>query len=331
MAGAVEQGDDRADGVRGSPATAAGPTAVLIAGPTASGKSGLALAIAEQTGGTIINADSMQVYRDLRVLTARPAVEDEARCPHRLYGHVDGADAYSAGRWVREAAAAIAAERAAGRLPIVVGGTGLYFLALLDGLSPIPEVPDPIRARWRTEAETVGAAGLHRLLAERDTAMAERLAPTDAQRIVRALEVLEATGRSLAYWQALPRQPVLAAEATLRLVVTPDRAALYRACDARLETMVAEGALDEVAALMERQLDPGLPVMRALGVAPFARHLRGECDLAAALGAAQLETRQYVKRQLTWLRRHMIAWTSVRTQLLETETGRIVALIKAVG
>lgn len=341
------------------------PAAILIAGPTASGKSGLALALAERLDGTIVNADSMQVYRDLRVLTARPSAADEARVPHRLYGHVDGAEAYSAGRWVREAADVIAAEQAAGRLPIVVGGTGLYFMALLDGLSPIPEVPEAIRARWRAEAGASGAAGLHRRLAELDPAMAARLAPTDAQRVTRALEVLDATGRSLAHWQALPRQPVLAAERTVRLVVSPDREALYHACDVRLVQMVlpappssgrageggmgehpplrsppppasahegkglGSGALDEVAALMARRLDTGLPVMRALGVAPLARHLAGEIGLDEALAAAQLETRHYVKRQLTWLRRHMIMWGPVETKQMITRADEIVALIKA--
>ncbi len=312
--------------MRGAAARAA---AILIAGPTASGKSALALALAERLGGTIVNADSMQVYGDLRILTARPSAAEEARLPHALYGHVDGAEAYSVGRWLADATAALAQGCAAGRLPIVVGGTGLYFKALLEGLSPIPPIPDAIRSEWRGRGEVEGAAALHRLLAERDPVMAARLAASDTQRLVRAHEVLSATGRSLADWQRMPGEPVLEAAAALRLVVSPEREALYARCDARLAGMLSLGALDEVARLMARQLDPALPVMRALGVAPLARHLSGECDRGAALAAAQRETRHYVKRQLTWLRRNMIAWLAVETKEIEREADRIVALVQS--
>ncbi len=216
--------------------------AILIAGPTASGKSAFALDLAEKKGGVVINADSMQVYRDLRILTARPTPEDEARAPHRLYGHVPGSEAYSAARFADEASRAIADVRALGRVPIIVGGTGLYFKALLEGLSPVPPVPDDVRAHWRGEADRLGAAALHAVLAHRDPVMAGRLKATDPQRMVRALEVLEATGRSLADWHETPGQPVLQEAETERFVLMPERDELYRRCDARFEAMMAAGA-----------------------------------------------------------------------------------------
>lgn len=284
------------------------PAAILIAGPTASGKSGLALALAERLGGVVINADSMQVYAELRVLTARPSDEDCARVPHRLYGHVPAREAYSAGRFIIEAAAAIAEAQAAGLVPIIAGGTGLYFKALLEGLAPIPAIPDPIRAHWRAEGERNGAEALHAMLASRDPVMARRLRATDTQRIVRALEVLEATGRSLAEWQALPGEPVLPVPETLRLVVEIERDELYRRCDARFDTMLAGGALDEAAGLAALRLDPALPSMRALGAAPLMQLIGGRMPREEAAAAGKAETRQYAKRQLTWLRRHMISW-----------------------
>lgn len=290
------------------------PLAILIAGPTASGKSALALALAEERGGAVINADSMQVYRELSVLTARPSPADEARAPHLLYGHVPGREAYSAARFMSEAARAITDVRQRGLMPIVVGGTGLYFKALLEGLSPIPQIPDEIRGFWRREADRVGAAELHATLAARDPVMAARLRPTDPQRVVRALEVLEATGRSLAEWQAVPGTPVLAAEHCERLVVLPDRDALCRRCDQRFDAMMEHGALEEVAALRDLNLDPDLPVMRALGVKPLLAHLAGALSRDEALEQSKVETRQYAKRQVTWLRGNMIAWNQISTQ-----------------
>ena len=215
---------------------------ILIAGPTASGKSALAIELALRHGGTVINADSMQVYRDLRVLTARPTPADEARVPHALFGHVDGADAYSTGRWVEDARAAISAAHAAGRTAIVVGGTGLYFKALTEGLAPIPPIPAATRAHWRREVLRLGAGPAHALLARRDPETARRLEPTDSQRIARALEVLDATGRSLAAWQQEPARPVVDAEAAERIVLLPPRAELHRRCDARFVAMVDAGA-----------------------------------------------------------------------------------------
>lgn len=290
------------------------PYAILISGPTASGKSAMALELAERFSGTVINADSMQVYRDLKVLTARPDAADEARAPHALYGFVDAADAYSAGRFAVDAAGAIAIARQQGRVPVVVGGTGLYFKALLEGLSPIPPIPVAIRARWRGESERVDAADLHDVLAARDPVMAARLSPTDPQRIVRALEVLEATGRSLAEWQAVPGEPILRESQTERLVVLPDRDELYRRCDARFERMLDEGALEEVRALAARKLDSNLPAMRALGVRPLMQLIAGKIDRATAIAVGQAETRQYAKRQITWLKRNMSAWKMVSAQ-----------------
>jgi tRNA dimethylallyltransferase len=294
------------------------PRPILIAGPTASGKSGLALALAERRGGTVINADSMQVYRELSLLTARPGAEDEARAPHVLYGHVSGAEAYSAGRYAADAAAAIAAAQAAGRVPIVVGGTGLYFWALLEGLSPIPAADPGVRAFWRAEAGRRPAPELHALLATRDPETAARLRPTDPQRIVRALEVLDSTGRSLAEWQRQPGRPVLVEAATERLLVLPERASHGARMDARFDAMMAGGALDEVRRLMALGLSSELPIMRALGIPPLAAHLAGALSLDEAVATAKSDTRKYAKRQLTWLRRNMITWIVSNPQYMES-------------
>ncbi|MFT3730459.1 MAG: tRNA (adenosine(37)-N6)-dimethylallyltransferase MiaA [Hyphomicrobium sp.] len=301
---------------------------ILIAGPTASGKSALALAIAERAGGTVINADSMQVYSELRVLTARPSAEDEARAPHALYGFVPAREAYSAGRFVRDAAEAIAQARRAGRRPIIVGGTGLYFKALLEGLSPIPEVREDVRAYWRNEAAGYGAEALHQELSRRDPVMAARLQPSDVQRIVRALEVLESSGRSLAEWQALKGGPVLREAETFRFVVSVERAELHARADQRFARMIDEGAMAEVRALSDMQLDEGLPAMRAIGVKPLIRYSRGEVDLGGAVEAAQAETRQYIKRQETWLKSHMISWMPVKTKEMERSMRDIFAFIQ---
>lgn len=301
--------------------------AVLIAGPTASGKSALALALAERLNGVVINADSMQVYRELAVLTARPTPAEEARAPHLLYGHVPAHEAYSAGRFVREAGQAIADVRRRGQVPIIVGGTGLYFKALTEGLAAIPPVPAAIRAHWRARAAEIGAARLHEELAARDPAMANRLAPTDLQRITRALEVWEATSRSLADWQAMAATPTPGLERALRLVVEVDRGELYRRCNERFAAMVEAGAREEVRALLALGLDPGLPAMRALGVRPLAAAIRGEIGLEAAVAGGAGETRQYAKRQLTWLRRNMIAWNIVPSQEIERMLATILPFI----
>lgn len=291
-----------------------GQPAILIAGPTASGKSAFALETAERLGGVVINADSMQVYRELRILTARPSKADEALVPHLLYGHVPGREAYSAARFIEEAGLAIKGARARGLVPVIVGGTGLYFKALLEGLSPIPPIPDDIRNHWRAEAERVGAAVLHDVLAARDPVMAGRLRPTDAQRIVRALEVLEGTGRSLAEWHEIPGEPVLRESETLRFVMSVERRELHRRCEARFEAMMKAGAVEEVAALAALGFDPSLPVMRALGVAPLLDLIAGKASRRDAVERAKAETRQYVKRQVTWICGNMSAWDLIETK-----------------
>jgi tRNA dimethylallyltransferase len=300
---------------------------ILIAGPTASGKSALALAVAERVDGMIINADSMQVYRELRVLTARPSSADEARVPHALYGSVSASDPYSAGRFVKDAADAIARAQAIERRPIIVGGTGLYFKALLEGLSPIPEVHDDVRAYWRDAAARRGAEALHAELVQRDPIMAARLDPSDAQRIVRALEVLQSSGRSLAYWQSLKGEPVLREAETLRLQIRVDRAELHARADARFAKMIENGAIEEARSLLGMQLDSGLPAMRAIGVRPLLRVLSGDTKLEAAIADAQAETRQYIKRQDTWLKRNMISWKSFDMKYMESSMREIFAFI----
>ncbi len=303
------------------------PRAILIAGPTASGKSAVALALAEHLGGTVINADSMQVYRELAILTARPKPSELARAPHELYGFVPGREAYSAARYGEDARAAIERAWTQGRVPIVVGGTGLYFTVLLEGLSPVPAIPEAVRSRWRTEGARLGAGRLHTILAERDPVAAERLGPTDTQRIVRALEVLEATGRSLAEWHEEPGRPVLGAETALRFVVAPERETLYRRCDVRFEAMIAAGAIEEAEALARLDLDPELPILRALGVRPLLQHIAGELGREEAVEMAKAETRSYAKRQMTWARSKMRAWNSISEQEMERIESLIVSFI----
>ena len=282
--------------------------AILIAGPTASGKSGAGLELAARFGGTVINADSMQVYSELRLLTARPSEADEARVPYRLYGTVPAAEAYSVGRWLGDVAGAMAEAHKEGRLPILVGGTGLYFKALTEGLAPVPDIPAEIRAHWRERSEQLGRNSLHAELAARDPAMAARVSPADPQRIVRALEVIDATGVSLAEWQGGNAMPLLAPGDALRLVIAPEREPLYATIDARFDRMIEDGALDEVRAFLGLELDPGLPAMRAHGVRELAAYLSGALTREEAVANAKTESRRYAKRQMTWLRRFMSDW-----------------------
>jgi tRNA dimethylallyltransferase len=284
------------------------PGTILIAGPTASGKSALALAVAERHGGVIVNADSMQVYRDLRIITARPSVAEEARVPHRLYGHVDAAENYSVGRWCQDVRAVLQDVRRDGRLPILVGGTGLYFKALTQGLSAIPPTPADVRAAVRARCDAEGVAALHAELARRDPAMAARLKPGDGMRIARALEVLEATGRSLADWHRDGLPAILDPDEALKIFLVVDRAELYRRIDGRFDAMLAAGALDEVKGLAARSLDPLLPGMKAHGVPWLRRHLAGEISLEAAAAGGKQDTRRYTKRQATWFRNQMPGW-----------------------
>ncbi|MGF1619669.1 MAG: tRNA (adenosine(37)-N6)-dimethylallyltransferase MiaA [Rhodomicrobiaceae bacterium] len=283
----------------------------LIAGPTASGKSALAAHIAREHGGIVVNADSMQVYKDLRLLTARPSEEEEAAVPHRLYGFRAAEAPYSVAAWLADLEPLVAEARAGGPPLVITGGTGLYFKALLEGLSPVPEIPEDIRRFWRAEAVDKGSAALHGVLQARDPAMAERLPPSDPQRIVRALEVLDASGKSLREWQASAGTPLIDANEADRIHVCPLRETLYARCDARLDRMVENGAVDEVRRLQVRGLDPSLPVMRALGVRSFLAYLDGLFDWEAALVDAKTETRRYAKRQMTWARRNMMSWNTI--------------------
>jgi tRNA dimethylallyltransferase len=301
------------------------PRAILIAGPTASGKSALALALAERLGGVVINADAMQVYRDLHIITARPSPQDEARAPHRLYGHVDAADNYSVGRWCRDAGAALDAAARDRCCPILVGGTGLYFKALTQGLSAVPPTPPEIRAAVRARGDAEGVAALHAELNRRDPAAAARLRPGDRMRIARALEVLEATGRPLADWHRGGMPAVLDPEAAVKVFLAVDRAELGRRIDARFDAMLAAGALEEVRALSARGLDPMLPAMKAHGVPWLLRHLAGEITLAAAAEGGKRDTKRYTKRQVTWFRHQMPGWTWIAPERAENAVLAAVA------
>lgn len=290
------------------------PRLALIAGPTASGKSALAIAVAERHDGVVINADSAQVYRDLRVLTARPSAEDEARVPHRLFGHVDGADSYSAARWASEAAREIDAAHAAGKLPVLVGGTGLYLRTLLDGIAPVPEIDPQIREAVRA----LPVPEAHAALAVLDPPAAARLAPADTTRVARALEVVRSTGKPLADWQAARSGGIGDRVALAALVLLPDRDWLMARCDARAAAMFADSARAEVAALRDRpDIAPAAPIRRAIGVPELTAVLAGEMTEDQALDLTCVATRQYAKRQYTWFRNQPPAcWR--RSHALET-------------
>lgn len=286
------------------------PSAILIAGPTASGKSALAIRIAQAVGGVVVNADSMQVYRDLRIITARPTLEEEASVEHCLFGHVDAAVNYSVGLWLADAASAIADIQASGRAPVLVGGTGMYFKALTQGLSDIPAVPEDVRARVRAQAVGLSAQDIHARLAAGDPLTASHLRPTDPQRNLRALEVFEATGQPLASFQGRRQAPMLAAGTWRAIFLAPERAELHRRIDARFDAMMEQGALEEVRALGARGLDPLLPAMRAHGVPGLLAWLGGEQSQGwvtreAAVERGKADTRRYSKRQFTFARHQL--------------------------
>lgn len=280
-------------------------SAILIAGPTASGKSALAISLAARLGGVVVNADSMQVYRDLAILTARPEPRDMALAPHLLFGDVDGAVNYSVGCYLEDAGSALMRLREQDALPVFVGGTGLYFKALTQGLSDIPKVPEEVRAVVRARAQGLPPAALHAELAACDPLTAQRLRPSDPQRILRALEVFAATGQSLASFQKLKQTPLLDAEQCLAVFLAPERDVLHAAIDHRFDLMMSRGALAEVEALRRRQLDPALPVMRAHGVPHLLAHLDGRLPLAEAVRLGKSDTRQYAKRQFTFVRHQL--------------------------
>jgi tRNA dimethylallyltransferase len=279
--------------------------AILIAGPTASGKSALALDLAERKGGVIVNTDSMQGYSVLDVLTARPVAADLARAPHFLYGHVHPATAYSTGAWLRDVMKLIDDGTLSGRPGIFVGGTGLYFRAWAEGISEMPDIPQRVRDRWRYELKEQGAVKLHGLLLREDSATAMTLKPTDSQRIVRALEVLDASGRSIREWQAERGQPLIDRETARFFVIEPDRTALVGRIEKRFDQMLDKGALDEVKRLSALGLDPELPAMKAIGVRELHAAMAGEIGFPEAIERAKIATRQYSKRQTTWFRHQL--------------------------
>ena len=280
-------------------------SAILIAGPTASGKSGLALELAAACRGYIVNTDSMQIYDVLNVLTARPDANALAAVEHHLYGHVHPAQDYSTGRWMADVSALIASPALLGRTPVFVGGTGLYFRALTGGISQMPDVPGEVRASWRLRLAQEGPEALHPLLAEADPQAAARIKPQDGQRIARALEIYEASGKPISHWQGVQSAPLIDVHRADRILLLPDRAVLAARIATRLRQMVDHGALEEVKALIGLDLDPALPAMKAIGVPDFAAHLRGETDLEKALEMAAISTKQYAKRQSTWFRNQL--------------------------
>ncbi len=305
------------------PESALPETVVLIAGPTASGKSALALALAQRLGAEVINADSMQIYRDLRVLTARPSPDDEAASPHRLYGVLDGAERCSAGRFADLAAAALKACARRARPALIVGGTGLYFRALTDGLSPMPDVPAAILVSVRGRLEREGAGALHDSLARRDPASAALVPASDPQRLTRALGLLEATGHGLAHWQGLPGRPIVA-RPSVSVVLDAPRPWLADRAARRFAMMLEGGAVEETQALLARRLDAGLPIMKAVGVREIAGWLDGRWDRAAALEQGCTATRQYIKRQTTWFRHQMTRWCRLDATKLPQQNAVVV-------
>ncbi len=297
------------------------PDAILIAGPTASGKSALAVRLAERLGGAVINADAMQIYRELPILSARPTLDEEAKAPHYLYGCASVFEPFSVGRWLDLAQAALGDVRAKGLLPIVTGGTGLYFAALLNGLSPIPEIHASIRVEARQKLAVLGNDRFYAELRERDPVMAARLNIGDGQRLVRAWEVIEATGQSLAEWQMLKGTPVLTGSLA-RFVLKPNRDWLLDRITRRFEAMMVQGALDEVRAL--GALSSELPGARALGVPQLMAHLQGKMTQEDAVAQAVIDTRRYAKRQMTWFRHQMPDWTFIE----RSEVGEMLAVIE---
>ncbi len=300
---------------------------VVVAGPTASGKSTLALALAERFDGTVINADSMQLYHELDILTDRPGQEALARAPHILYGVVGAAERCSAGQWRTMAGAEIERARRERGVAIVTGGTGLYLRALTAGLADIPDIPPTIRRAARAHLVAVGAAGIHAELAGRDPVMAARLKATDGQRLARAWEVLEATGQSLAEWQDAPDQAPPANWRFFSIRLMPPREAVYAACDARFDRMMGRGALEEARALAALGLDPGLPAMKAVGVPPLIRFIDGEITLEEAHQLAERDTRRFARRQMTWFRNQLTPTLSLSAQYSESLNSIIFPLI----
>jgi len=283
------------------------PEFILIAGPTASGKSAYAINLARQYNGLIINTDSMQVYRQLRIITARPDEQEVQQCPHLLYGHMDGREPYSVALWLNEAEQALELARKEGKTPIFVGGTGLYFKGLTEGLSPVPVLDPQIRQKWRNymsseiSDDSHDARSLHRELVKRDPVAAEQLRASDHQRLIRALEVIDSTGKSILEWQALNKgQALITGDRVQKVLLMPERSQLHGRINARFDKMVATGALEEVNLLLDQGVGSSMPIMKAIGVPQFAKFLSGEISSDEAVARAKAATRQYAKRQSTW-------------------------------
>ena len=289
---------------------------LIIAGPTASGKSAVALMLAKKLNGAIINADSMQIYKDLPIVTACPSAADYAAAPHHLYQHMDGSVRCSVALWLKLAARAVAEVRAAGQMPILVGGTGMYLNAAIHGISPIPEVSDEVHQKAQSDLDTYGGAAVKEMLQSLDPVLADRLEAGDSQRLVRALGVARQTGTPLSSWQKLPGEGQIEGK-IVTMAILPDRADVYAAIDRRFAQMMGEGGIAEVEQLLARQLDPSLPVMKALGVSAVAVYLRGEYNVEQAIYLAQRDSRHYAKRQMTWIRNNFIANISFKEKLSE--------------
>ena len=304
--------------------------AILIHGPTASGKTALSIDLAEKLGGEIINADSMQVYKDLNVLTARPSEDELKMAPHHLFGQVDAEVRYSTGKWMEDAKRKINSIQKRGNIPIIAGGTGLYFLSLIQGLSEIPPVPEEIRAEVRNIQLTEGTHGLHARLLKVDPESADRLERTDRQRLSRAYEVWLATGRGISEFQSRRSKPVLGDGDWLGVALTPPRARLYARIDRRFEGMMMHGAMLEAEALVRRGLDPELPAMKAHGMPWLAAFIRGEMDAEAAADNAKRDTRRYAKRQFTWIGRQFPFWPRIPAMDLAERRKVIIALYKEI-
>jgi len=300
--------------------------AILIAGPTASGKSGIALDLAERINGAIINTDSMQIYRDLSILTARPGPEEMRGIPHLLYGVLDASETCSAGKWLALAEEAYQTVLEQGRIPIFVGGTGLYFRALTEGLAPIPDIPQAVQQDAETIRHEIGAQAFFDRLCERDRNAASQLRASDTQRVLRAWSVLEATGRPLADWQKMT-SPAFLPDPAHKIVIEPDRDWLYARINRRFDEMLASGVLEEVKALAARHLPSRLPAMRALGVPHLLAHLKGEISLEDAVEKAKTGSRRYAKRQMTWFRNQMITWNRLTAQDSESINAKIFNII----
>ena len=304
--------------------------AILIHGPTASGKTKLAIALAELLDGEVVNADSMQVYMDLSVLTARPSAEELAAVPHHLFGHVDAAERYNTGQWLGEAEAVINDIIRRGKVPVIVGGTGLYFLALTQGLSDIPPVPEDVRADVRALLQAEGASGLRTRLEAVDPASVERIKGSDRQRLSRAYEVWLATGKTISELQSARAAPVLGEGEWLGVALTPHRPRLYQRIDRRFQGMMMQGAMGEAEALVERNLPPDLPAMKAHGMPWLAAFVRGDISAEEAAENAQRDTRRYAKRQFTWIGRQFPFWPRIPGMDLAERRRVITALYKEV-